>query len=166
MNNKASQVVWTQKLPLDPLSHPLTPACSDLLLLWKPLICPSAKVELDFILLFLSTTSVSKIEDIIFGRDLFSFSRYFYLERKRKAPKRQKIFSSETKFSRRQASLSTFIHPIRTNEQLFPEASFRLSSFRGSSRCLSGGPGSWASPGGQGLAVTGQNGIKRLEAPA
>lgn len=38
---------------------------------------------------FFKYTSVSKIEGIIFGReDLFSLSRYLYLERKSKVPKR------------------------------------------------------------------------------
>lgn len=151
MKNRASQVVWTQKLDLDLLSHhSLTPAWSDPLLLWKPLIYPSAKLEwvLFFVFCF-KYTFVSKIEGIIFGReDLFSLSRYLYLERNSKAPKRQKIFSSETKLSRKQASLTTLVQGVRTNEQLFPEASFGLSgaSFRFSCRCLARGGGSWASP--------------------
>lgn len=121
---------------------------------------------------FFKYTSVSKIEGIIFGReDLFSLSRYLYLERKSKVPKRQKISSSETKFSSKQASLTTLVQRVRTNEQLFPGASFRLSgaSFRFSCICLPGGLGSWASPfprWSEGLAVIGQDGVKRWEAPA
>lgn len=78
-------------------------------------------------------------------RRVFSL-RHF--ERKSKAPKRQKNFWSETKFSRKQASLTTLARQERTSEQLFSEASFRLSgaSFRLAVRCLAGGLGSWASP--------------------
>lgn len=55
------------------------------LLLWRPLINPSAKVDFTSFSLFLfKYTSVSKIEGIIFGRDdLFSLSRYFYFRKEK-----------------------------------------------------------------------------------
>lgn len=62
-------------------------------------------------------------------------------------------------------NLTTLARQERTSEQLFSEASFRLSgaSFRLAVRCLAGGLGSWASPGSEGLMVTGQDGIKTQE---
>lgn len=170
--NIASQVVWTWKPDLGSLvsHHPLTPAWSDPWLLWKPLSDPSARLDFTSTSFF-KYTAVSKIEGIIFGReDVFSLSRYLYLERKSEVPKRQKAFPSETKFNRKRASLTTAARLETTNEQLFPEASFRLSGASFASRCCKGpgwGPGFTGFPGwSEGLVVAGQDGIKILETPA
>lgn len=150
MKNKASQVVCILKPDLNPVVtyHPLAAAWSGPLLLWKPLIYPSARLNFTFSFLFFFKVHICfKNRGHYFGeRRVFSLSRY--LERKSKAPTRQKIFLSETKFSRKQASLTTLAQLERTNEQLFSEASFRLSraSLRLVVRCPAGGLGSRASP--------------------